>query len=63
MFDQESEIYSNMNEEQRQEKNKEMVANLHKIIAPFMMRRIKKNALRFLPPKKIIHLYTGLTEI
>ena len=61
MFAQDETEEDSLSEIEIQKRNKTMVQNLHKIIAPFMMRRIKKNALRDLPPKKIIHLYTQMT--
>lgn len=41
----------------------ELVAQLHRIIKPFMLRRTKEESLKDLPPKKEIHLYVGLSDL
>ncbi|EGR30833.1 snf2 family DNA-dependent ATPase, putative [Ichthyophthirius multifiliis] len=45
------------------QKNLQMISQLHKILKPFMMRRTKGEVMKTLPPKKEMHLYVGLTEL
>jgi len=40
-----------------------MIKALHKIIRPFMMRRLKKEALKSIPPKKEIHIYVKMSDL
>jgi SWI/SNF-related matrix-associated actin-dependent regulator of chromatin subfamily A member 5 len=39
-----------------------MIAQLHKILRPFMLRRTKAEVEKTLPGKKEIHIYVGLSE-
>lgn len=41
----------------------EVVAQLHKVLRPFLLRRLKKEVEKNLPPKKEIILKVGLTEM
>ena len=50
-------------EEQQEERNAEIVQQLHKILKPFLLRRTKSEVEKTLPPKKEIHIKVGLTEI
>eukprot|EP00276_Gloeochaete_wittrockiana_P007482 CAMPEP_0184664646 /NCGR_PEP_ID=MMETSP0308-20130426/53797_1 /TAXON_ID=38269 /ORGANISM="Gloeochaete witrockiana, Strain SAG 46.84" /LENGTH=1546 /DNA_ID=CAMNT_0027108181 /DNA_START=71 /DNA_END=4711 /DNA_ORIENTATION=+ len=43
--------------------NSSMVQKLHKILRPFMLRRLKSEVEKELPKKKEIIVYTGLTEL
>lgn len=52
----------NMNEADQEEKNAEIVQQLHKILKPFLLRRTKSEVEKTLPPKKEIHVKVGLTE-
>ncbi|MCQ2819193.1 MAG: SNF2-related protein, partial [archaeon] len=49
-------------EEQQEERNAEIVQQLHKILKPFLLRRTKSEVEKTLPPKKEIHIKVGLTE-
>lgn len=50
-------------EEQQEERNAEIVQQLHKILKPFLLRRTKSEVEKTLPPKKEIHIKVGLTEL
>ena len=50
-------------EEEAEERNAEIVQQLHKILKPFLLRRTKAEVERSLPPKKEIHIKVGLTEL
>lgn len=39
-----------------------MIEQLHKILRPFLLRRIKKEVEKTLPPKIEIHVTVGITE-
>ena len=43
--------------------NSSFIGKLHKILQPFILRRTKADALAQLPPKKEVHLFTGLTAV
>jgi SWI/SNF-related matrix-associated actin-dependent regulator of chromatin subfamily A member 5 len=49
-------------DKETEDKNKEVVSKLHRILKPFMLRRIKKDAEKTLPPKTELHIKVGLTE-
>nr|GAT42969.1 predicted protein [Mycena chlorophos] len=46
-----------------EEKSKKVVEALHKILRPFLLRRVKADVERTLLPKKEINIYVGLTEM
>ena len=50
-------------EEEAEERNAEIVQQLHQILKPFLLRRTKSEVERTLPPKKEIHIKVGLTEL
>ena len=50
-------------EEEAEERNAEIVQQLHKLLKPFLLRRTKSEVERSLPPKKEIHIKVGLTEL
>ena len=50
-------------DKETEDKNKKVISRLHKILNPFMLRRIKKEAEKSLPPKTELHIKVGLTEI
>ena len=50
-------------EEDIEERNAEIVQQLHRILKPFLLRRTKSEVERSLPPKKEIHIKVGLTEL
>ncbi|PFH46856.1 hypothetical protein AMATHDRAFT_68955 [Amanita thiersii Skay4041] len=49
--------------EGEEEKSKKVVEALHKILRPFLLRRVKSDVEKNLLPKKEINLYVGLTEM
>ena len=49
--------------EDTEDKNAEIVQQLHKILKPFLLRRTKSEVEKTLPPKKEIHIKVGLTEL
>ncbi|CAE6437101.1 unnamed protein product [Rhizoctonia solani] len=46
-----------------EEKSAQVVAALHKILRPFLLRRVKSDVEKSLLPKKEINIYVGLTEM
>jgi len=46
----------------QEERNFEIIHQLHKILKPFLLRRTKNEVEKTLPPKKEIHIKVGLTE-
>lgn len=53
---------ANMTDREKEERNTEIVTQLHKILRPFMLRRIKKEVEKTLPPKVEVHVTVGITE-
>ncbi|KAF9257203.1 hypothetical protein L218DRAFT_1081033 [Marasmius fiardii PR-910] len=49
--------------EQEEENSKKVVEALHKILRPFLLRRVKADVEKNLLPKKEINIYVGLTEM
>ncbi|KAJ7623380.1 SNF2 family N-terminal domain-containing protein [Roridomyces roridus] len=49
--------------EGEEEKSKKVVEALHKILRPFLLRRVKADVEKSLLPKKEINIYVGLTEM
>ncbi|KAF9445740.1 hypothetical protein P691DRAFT_709798 [Macrolepiota fuliginosa MF-IS2] len=50
-------------EEEEEERSKKVVEALHKILRPFLLRRVKSDVEKNLLPKKEINIYVGLTEM
>lgn len=46
-----------------EEKNVKIVQQLHKILKPFLLRRIKKEAAKDLPPKTELHIHVNMVEM
>ncbi|KRW99907.1 P-loop containing nucleoside triphosphate hydrolase [Pseudocohnilembus persalinus] len=46
-----------------EQKNLDMIKQLHKILKPFMIRRTKAEVEKTMPPKKEIHLFIGLSGL
>lgn len=44
------------------DKIRHALASLHKVVEPFMLRRVKKDVLHDIVPKKEIDVYCGLSE-
>lgn len=51
-----------MSDEQKEKRNKQLIEQLHRILKPFLLRRIKKDVEKTLPPKVEIHVTVGITE-
>ncbi|KZP15407.1 hypothetical protein FIBSPDRAFT_1048196 [Athelia psychrophila] len=49
--------------EDDEEKSRKVVEALHKILRPFLLRRVKADVEKSLLPKKEINIYVGLTEM
>ena len=49
-------------EVEKEKRNKQVIEQLHRILRPFLLRRIKKEVEKTLPPKVEIHVTTGITE-
>jgi SNF2 family DNA or RNA helicase len=49
--------------EATEDKNVEIVGQLHKILRPFLLRRIKTEVAKDLPPKSEIHIKLKLTPL
>ncbi|PPQ77798.1 hypothetical protein CVT24_005896, partial [Panaeolus cyanescens] len=47
----------------QEEKSRKVVEALHKILRPFLLRRVKSDVEKSLLPKKEINIYVGLTEM
>ena len=45
-----------------EEAKKRMIKQLHRILRPFMLRRLKKDVAKSIPPKTETILYTGLAK-
>lgn len=46
-----------------EERKNQTVTKLHEILRPFLLRRIKKDVLRDMPPKKEVVVYSGLSKL
>ena len=51
-----------MTEAEKEKRNKQVIEQLHRILKPFLLRRIKKEVEKTLPPKVEIHVQVGITE-
>ena len=51
-----------MTDREKEQRNTEIVTQLHKILRPFMLRRIKKEVEKNLPPKVEVHVSVNITE-
>lgn len=49
--------------DEQEKKNIELIQSMHRILKPFILKRSKDTVDLQLPPKTIIHLYIGLTEL
>lgn len=58
-----TEEFQNMSVEEKEKHNLELLNKLNRLIKPFILRRIKTEVEKTLPPKKEIYIYVGLTEI
>jgi SWI/SNF-related matrix-associated actin-dependent regulator of chromatin subfamily A member 5 len=51
-----------VSEEEKENRNKKIIGQLHRIMRPFLLRRIKKDVEFSLKPKVEIHVNVGITE-
>ena len=51
-----------ISEEEKAKRNKKIIEQLHRIMRPFLLRRIKKEVETSLKPKVEIHVNVGITE-
>jgi SWI/SNF-related matrix-associated actin-dependent regulator of chromatin subfamily A member 5 len=51
-----------MTETEKEKRNQNVIQQLHRILKPFLLRRIKKEVEKSLPPKIEIHVQVGITE-
>jgi SWI/SNF-related matrix-associated actin-dependent regulator of chromatin subfamily A member 5 len=51
-----------VSEEEKEKRNKKIIEQLHRIMRPFLLRRIKKDVEYSLKPKVEIHVNVGITE-
>jgi len=51
-----------MSEQEIEEKNNQVIKKLHKILRPFMLRRVKREVEKSLLPKIEMHINVGITE-
>jgi SWI/SNF-related matrix-associated actin-dependent regulator of chromatin subfamily A member 5 len=51
-----------LSEEEKANRNKQVIEQLHRILRPFLLRRIKKEVEKQLKPKVEIHVSVGITE-
>ena len=58
-----TEEFQNMSTEEKEKHNLELLSKLNLLIKPFILRRVKTDVEKTLPPKKEIYIYVGLTEI
>ncbi len=49
-------------DQEKEKRNKSVIDQLHKILRPFMLRRIKKEVEKSLAPKVDMHISVGITE-
>lgn len=62
-FDLGSKSNANLTDKEKEQKNNEMIKQLHKILRPFMLRRIKREVEKNLLPKIEMHMSVGITEL
>ncbi|AOA64720.1 ATP-dependent DNA translocase [Komagataella phaffii CBS 7435] len=58
----ESDVFDEWFESQSQDQD-EVVQKLHKVLSPFLLRRVKSDVEKSLLPKKEVNLYVGMTEM
>merc|ERR1719469_915485 len=47
----------------REQRQNQTVSKLHEILRPFLLRRIKKDVLKDMPPKKEVVVYAGMSKL
>ena len=56
-------IFSAAEQDSQSDRGEILLSSLHRLLRPFMLRRLKSQVAQDLPPKKISLIYTGLSEI
>ncbi|CDI77734.1 chromatin remodelling complex protein SNF2L, putative [Eimeria acervulina] len=49
--------------EQRNEQQQRMIQTLHRVLRPFMLRRLKTDVARDLPPKREVYIFVGMSKL
>ena len=62
-FDLGSKANASLSDKEKEEKNNDMIKQLHKLLRPFMLRRIKREVEKSLLPKIEMHINVGITEM
>lgn len=62
-FDLGTKANNQLSDAEKENKNNEMIKQLHKILRPFMLRRIKREVEKSLLPKIEMHINVGITEV
>ena len=62
-FDLGSKSNALLSDQEKEKKNNEMIKQLHKILRPFMLRRIKREVEKSLKPKIEMHINVGIKEM
>lgn len=52
-----------MTDGDKEEHNKKVIEQLHRILRPFLLRRLKREVEKQLKPKVEIHIQVGITEL
>ncbi len=52
-----------LTDKEKEIRNKNVIEQLHRILRPFLLRRIKREVEKQLKPKVEIHVSVGITEL
>lgn len=52
-----------LSEQEKEDRNKQVIEQLHRILRPFLLRRLKREVEKQLKPKVEIHVSVGITEL
>jgi SWI/SNF-related matrix-associated actin-dependent regulator of chromatin subfamily A member 5 len=52
-----------MSDKDKEDRNKQVIEQLHRILRPFLLRRLKREVEKQLKPKVEIHVSVGITEL
>lgn len=52
-----------LTEQEKEVRNKQVIEQLHRILRPFILRRVKREVEKQLKPKVEIHVSVGITEL
>ncbi|KAI5952612.1 ISW2 [Candida jiufengensis] len=62
-FDQQQNNNSELSEKQKQEQQDKVIQELHQLLSPFLLRRVKADVEKSLLPKIETNIYTGMTDM